>query len=315
MEHVPPGVALKTFTRFLALSIAVLTLTAGAALGSIAIDLSVEPQERSGEASGEETQDDANSGKDAGDSKGSSLRLQAAGRYQAHFKDLDSDWYVHGTDASSAACVQVTASGERLTNAVLEPQTSAGTRTLSTSGASVSFGLATLDLQDTHFKFSTDGTKTGSKQYGFETSVLSASTVTADVGGSDASASLLGATSLPDGCFGGTMESANADTKDVYTFEGTTGDATVFTFAQISSTTTLEASLLRPDGTEFGRTGSGGSIAAVLDMDGSWYLAVEVVDTGGTALRQSISALTIPALAADSDTDYTVGACKPVCYE
>lgn len=306
---------MKTFTRFLALSIAVLTTTAGAALGSIAVDHTLDalPRDTQASSDSEETQDDANSGKDASGSKGSAMRLENPGRYDAHFKDLDSDWYVHGTGTTAAKCVQVTSSGERLTDSRLEVDSY---RSLAVKGGDVTFGLAAVDVQDVHFLFSTDGTKVGSKRYDFATSVLSSSGITSDYGGSDASGTLVGATASPDGCFGGTLNSGTGDTADVYTFSGTRGDQVVFTMAQASSGETLEISLVAPNGTTVGRTGSGGSISATLDATGSWYLVVEVVTTTASAPNQELSAAAHPRfLAAESGSDYTVGACRPLCEE
>ncbi|MBW3581768.1 MAG: hypothetical protein KY455_01595 [Euryarchaeota archaeon] len=309
---------MKTFTRFLALLITVLMMTAGAALGSIAVDLSLDAVPRSmhsSDISEEETEDDADSGRDAGDSKGAAIRLQNPGRYSGHLKDLDSDWYAHGPEASGSACVQATAGGERLTDSTLEPETSLGPKTLRAHGGSVTFGLAAADFQDIHFGFRTDGTKQGSKAYDFSTSFLSTSDITSDHGGSDASGTLVGATSSPHGCFGGTLNAGAGDTADVYTFSGTAGDRVVFTMAQGPSEEALELSLIGPDGSVAGRTASGGSIAASLDATGSWYLAVEVVTATTAPVQETTATEGFRLLSAESDSDYTIGACRPLCVE
>lgn len=301
-------------TRLLALLIALLTTTAGAALGSTSED-----SDDSGDSETEPVEDDADSGKDAGDSKSASLRLQSAGRYTAHLTDLDHDWYVHGSGSATAACVQTSAAGDRLTHSVFQSRSSSGDRLITVHGGSVTFGFAATGLEDLYFGFSTDGTTDGGNRYDFATSVLPLSHVTSDPGGTDASGTLLGATPAPEGCFGGTLSPEAGDSIDTYTFKGTAGDSVVFTFAH-GSGAELELSLVRPDGSIVGSTGADGSVSATLDTSGDWFLVVKETSGFSSVSPQGTMPLSetrswTGGTYADSDLDYEIGGCRPMCYE
>lgn len=260
------------------------------------------------------TSGDAGSGKDAPGQMAKAYELPAYGTYSGYLTTEDRDAYRHTRTHEGPTCISTHASAVPTGEVALNVSSAGSWR-----AAYAAFGPG----KDTRLAFAAPSTVASSLvfhngdpadagTYEFSLSALTPDGVTRDSGTSgiirDAPHMLADAVEVAAGCLGGRLSTGDAmDVRDAFRFDAVAGATAVLSFAQTTSTSIAQMSLVAPDGTTVARLMSGDVEAVALPSDGTYYLSVS-----------------IPLSMSTTSTTYLIGfidgppdehPCRPSCLE
>lgn len=223
-------------------------------------------------------QDDAGTGQDAGDTPATALALPEGGSYTGTLDPVtEADWYTLAAESEDIWCVQATALGGvrgDVTLAVDVELDQSVTRQL-TSQTQLSMGLASAVLEAAWL--GVDGTLAPvSGEYAFSLEAMRLQDLgPADAGtGGDAGATPGTGLAVPGPCWRGDLNPSSGDARDVYTFDGLSGELVTLS-VMTKGSNVVEALLVAPDGEVVLSVPSGSLSNTTLDEAGTWSVQVQ----------------------------------------
>lgn len=258
-----------------------------AALLTTAAPLVPEGVLSTGTSTGLPNANDAGTGGDAGDSPEAATRLEAYGTYAGMLNSKkDADWYGWRPASSSDTplCIAATVTGDALSHVSLVAQSangdsrtvkaSTGNESLSSTAAVAFPASASTFLGFVPVENPAGGDPTRPGSYAFDIRALRASDITANDAGlpGDAGMNIGSARPVGAGCFGGVL--AAADQRDVFSFQGQTGQVVTVSMHDVVASG-ARMSLLGPSGSRIATVPSNGVFVATLTESGTYYLSME----------------------------------------
>lgn len=270
---------------------------------------------------GHMTDDDAGSGRDAGDSPDDALEIVYASRYLGNLSRFDRDWYVVEDVADSPSCVRarattiapammafgLTSDDDELDVAFVElranEETSAGWAASQFEYAYLGFGATTHSHNPQPYSFDLERVGLPTRSEG-------------DAGtGSDAGETLANALRIRDACTGGRLSARSLlpDRSDVYSLALAAQQPLLVSFAH-GAGANLTLSLLDSGGTVFSSVENNGSIEFVAPQAGTYYLRASLPDSVAVPSTSKTTS-------SSTDSAYIIGTivgppgspCRPTC--